>query len=126
MGVCYNINVLGADGYEIGSGNQNTLDIVDNLCLTEDGGISAAESALNFEVNGYSDWPLPSYGELEQLLILFIARIVLKISHLTCYIGRQQKTHLIVLGDLNQLLRVMLQCFMNIKILTDIMPIRSF
>ena len=69
---CYNQSVSGADSKWIGSGLQNTMDITNQGCETEDGGITAAQAALDAEINSYSDWYLPSVGEL-QIMYLSIA-----------------------------------------------------
>ncbi|MDG1396139.1 MAG: fasciclin domain-containing protein, partial [Flavobacteriales bacterium] len=61
---CFFENVSGADGQAIGTGYQNTMDIVSQGCVTENGGITAAQAALGVEVNGYIDWCLPSIDEL--------------------------------------------------------------
>ena len=68
---CYGVEVLGADGTSIGTGNQNTLDIVNQGCTTENGGITAAQAALDSEINGYNDWYLPSQNELYELYELY-------------------------------------------------------
>jgi hypothetical protein len=61
---CYQQEVNGADGTSIGTGYQNTMDIVNQGCTTENGSISAAQAALNSDSEGYSDWYLPSKDEL--------------------------------------------------------------
>lgn len=53
-------------------GLQNTMDIV-NYCATENGGITAAQAALDYEANGYSDWYLPTFAELDMMRDLFYA-----------------------------------------------------
>ena len=69
---CYGEYVDGADSQWIGSGLQNTMDITNQGCATQNGGITAAQAALDAEINGYTDWYLPSVGEL-QIMYLSIA-----------------------------------------------------
>ncbi|MDA8535703.1 DUF1566 domain-containing protein, partial [Flavobacteriales bacterium] len=57
--------ISGADSTAIGTGNQNTIDIM-NGCLTQ--GI-AARICGDLVLNNYSDWHLPSKDELNQLYI---------------------------------------------------------
>lgn len=57
---CYGSLIDGADGEDVGDGEQNTKDIVD-MCEE----ISAAKYCDEYEVEGYDDWYLPSIGELE-------------------------------------------------------------
>jgi uncharacterized protein (TIGR02145 family) len=58
---CYGTAISGADGQAIGTGTQNTVDIVSAGC----GG--AAQACADLVLNGYSDWFLPSIQELTQL-----------------------------------------------------------
>ena len=67
---CY--DYLGADGTAIGTGYQNTLDIVFKECdnpIYQDGfsDSSAAEIAYYYEFDGYDDWFLPSKDELTEV-----------------------------------------------------------
>ena len=62
---CNEESVNGADGQAIGTGYQNTLAIVNYGCITENGGVTAAQAALHAEINGYTDWYLPSIDELK-------------------------------------------------------------
>jgi hypothetical protein len=62
---CDGAVISGADGAAIGTGNQNTLDIM-NGCSTS--GI-AARLCGDLVLNGYSDWYLPSKDELNKLFI---------------------------------------------------------
>jgi len=60
---CSGTLISGAKGEIIGTGAQNTLDIVSD-CSTI--GI-AAEVCYSLVLNGYSDWFSPSYRELEAM-----------------------------------------------------------
>ena len=62
---CYGIDIETSS--TIGSGYSNTLSIVNQNCQTQNGGLSAAEAALNYEDNEYSDWYLPSKDELLEI-----------------------------------------------------------
>ena len=62
---CYQTDVLGANSQAIGMGLENTTEIVNNECATENGGLSAAEATMSSNLNGYSDWFLPSFYELQ-------------------------------------------------------------
>jgi hypothetical protein len=62
---CYGTAISGADGTGIGTGNQNTIDIM-NGCSTV--GI-AARICGDLVLNGYSDWFLPSKDELNKLYL---------------------------------------------------------
>ena len=62
---CYGTNIPGAEGTALGTGNQNTIDIV-NGC-TEPG--IAARICNDLGLNGYSDWYLPSKNELNKLYL---------------------------------------------------------
>lgn len=61
---CAGTLLPGAMGEEIGTGFQNTMDIIGN-CISPD--IPAAACA-NYNFGGYSDWFLPSKDELNEML----------------------------------------------------------
>ena len=62
---CYGTEISGADGTAIGTGAQNTIDIM-NGC--SEAGIAALICG-DLVLGGYSDWYLPSMDELNQLYI---------------------------------------------------------
>ena len=66
---CEGVLISGADGTNIGTGNQNTIDISDE-CTNSNGqpftGIAAVK-CLNSTEQGYSDWFLPSKDELSEI-----------------------------------------------------------
>jgi len=64
-----NGEIIGQDPWEesLGTGYQNTLDVVNNGCTSENGGITAAQASLNLNIGGYTDWYLPSRPELLEL-----------------------------------------------------------
>ncbi len=57
---CYGIAIPGAEGTAIGTGNQNTIDII-NGCSTEE---IAAKICYDLDLNSYTDWYLPTLNEL--------------------------------------------------------------
>ncbi|HZV67955.1 MAG TPA: hypothetical protein VFG10_00335 [Saprospiraceae bacterium] len=60
---CPGINIQGANGIALGTGNQNTIDII-NTC--PESGI-AARKCSDLILGGFSDWYLPSRDELNKL-----------------------------------------------------------
>jgi len=64
---CENKSIKGANGKVIDTGYQNTMDIINQDCKTQNGDITAAQAALDYEFNGFDDWYLPSIQELEQM-----------------------------------------------------------
>ena len=64
---CFDQNFDGALGISLGTGYQNTLDIVSGCIETP----IASSDALNYENNGYDDWYLPSINELQMLVEFF-------------------------------------------------------
>jgi len=66
---CYGTSIPGADGAALGTGYQNTLDIVAGC---SEAGI-AAQICNDLEMNGYTDWYLPSKDELNKLYLNKVA-----------------------------------------------------
>jgi hypothetical protein len=62
---CFGTLITGADGSLVGTGAQNTGDIV-TWCM--DAGI-AARIANNYSSNGFNDWFLPSFDELNLMYL---------------------------------------------------------
>lgn len=62
---CANTQIPGADGTALGTGNQNTIDIMAG-CATA---YIAARICGDYVSGGYSDWYLPSKDELNKLYI---------------------------------------------------------
>ena len=60
---CYGTDIAGANGQAIGTGYQNTLDIVAGCSETP----IAASEALAYQSGGYSDWYIPSKDELVEM-----------------------------------------------------------
>lgn len=60
---CLGTLISGADGIEIGTGTQNTLDILSECSQVG----TPAELCENSALNGYTDWFLPSKDELNAI-----------------------------------------------------------
>ena len=61
----YDVKVTGADGVILGTGYQNSLDIIN----MNPSAASAAKSCINCSDGGYNDWFLPSKDELYKLYL---------------------------------------------------------
>ena len=67
---CYFTEIPGAEGVSIGTGFNNTLDIINNMCTPNGGdGITAAQATIDYISGAYDDWFLPSLDELEAMYL---------------------------------------------------------
>ena len=66
---CSGTAISGADGTAIGTGNQNSIDIMAGCSIVE----IPARICGDLVLGGYSDWYLPSKDELNQLYINRVA-----------------------------------------------------
>jgi len=64
---CYGTAISGADGTAIGTGHQNTHDMITAGCT------NAAQLCHGVTINGYNDWYLPSKDELDKLYLNRVA-----------------------------------------------------
>ena len=83
---CQMTEIIGANGTVIGSGYQNTIDIVNSNCMLIDfiseelidgttvlvysepyDGQTAAGASFEYQLDGYDDWYLPSNNELYEM-----------------------------------------------------------
>ena len=67
---CYGTSISGADGTAIGTGAQNTIDIINANCSPYYSGYSLAANICDaLTLGGYSDWFLPSKDELNEMYL---------------------------------------------------------
>ncbi len=62
---CFRTLIAGARGSAVGTGKQNTKDMI-AACTTRE---TAADLCANFSLNGIKDWFLPSIDELTQMFV---------------------------------------------------------
>ena len=66
---CSGTAISGADGTALGTGNQNTIDIMAGCATIK----IVARMCADLDLGGYSDWYLPSKDELDKLFINRVA-----------------------------------------------------
>lgn len=64
---CYDIAIAGADGTAIGTGAQNTVDMLAAGCTSYYDNDLASDLVDAYSLNGFTDWFLPSKDELNVL-----------------------------------------------------------
>ncbi|MBI5217604.1 MAG: DUF1566 domain-containing protein [Bacteroidia bacterium] len=67
---CYGTEITGVDGTAIGTGEQNTIDIINGCSAVG----TAAKICRNYSGGGFNDWFLPSTGELQAMFSNLCAR----------------------------------------------------
>jgi hypothetical protein len=66
---CWGIEITGADGTAVGTGEQNTIDIENGYAIVG----TAADICANLTLGGKDDWFLPSKDELYKLYLNRVA-----------------------------------------------------
>ena len=64
---CHGTYLVGSNATSIGSGHQNTMDILSQGCTSDDGDVIAAKATADSEINNFTDWYLPSINELQEM-----------------------------------------------------------
>jgi hypothetical protein len=64
---CYGTDMQGTGGTAIGTGTQNTIDIINANCPSTNGTPTAADICANYTDGTYSDWFLPSKDEIYEM-----------------------------------------------------------
>jgi hypothetical protein len=66
---CYTYNVNGADSLAIGTGFQNTIDILNENCTSQFLNSTASQISSEYVQNELNDWFLPSFNELNEMYL---------------------------------------------------------
>ena len=66
---CYTYDVNGADSLAIGTGFQNTIDILNENCTSQFLNSTASQISSEYVQNELNDWFLPSFNELNEMYL---------------------------------------------------------
>jgi len=66
---CYTYDVNGADSLAIGTGFQNTIDILNENCTSQFLNSTASQISSEHVQNELNDWFLPSFNELNEMYL---------------------------------------------------------
>jgi len=112
---CSGSNIPGAEGIALGTGNQNTIDVVSGCGLSP----IAAKDCYNLIYGGYSDWYLPSKDELNKI---YLNQAILGFSGINYWSSSEVSSNNAWFQDLGS----GLQGSQSKNFAFDAIPVRSF
>ena len=80
---CHNIQINDASGIGIGEGKANFETLATYVCasVSKWGGRTVVDAVQNHEVNGFSDWFIPSRGEMVHMYTVLTSKGVGNFAH---------------------------------------------